>query len=145
MEIATVGFTQTSAERFFERLKLARIERIVDIRLHNVSQLAGFAKANDLQYFARVICGATYEHDTRLAPTDELLAAYRKKGATWPWYESQFRALMEERGVPSVIEEAKFENSKTVLLCSEPTPDKCHKRIVAELLGAAWAATVEHL
>lgn len=145
MEIATIGFTQSSAERFFERLKAAQVRRVLDVRLHNVSQLAGFAKAQDLAYFARAICGATYEHDIRLAPTDEMLSSYRKGGESWDWYERKFLQLMRERDAVGVLERGDFEGRKTVLLCSENTAEKCHRRLVAELLAETWGAKVEHL
>ena len=93
MEIATIGFTQSSAQHFFGRLKRAGVRRLVDVRLNNVSQLAGFAKSADLAYFLEVICGVTYEHDLRLAPTQAMLDAYRKKEIAWPEYESAFRDL----------------------------------------------------
>ncbi|MCC7363349.1 MAG: DUF488 domain-containing protein [Dehalococcoidia bacterium] len=144
MEIATIGFTHSSAEHFFERLSAAGVQRILDVRLHNVSQLAGFAKASDLAYFARVICGAGYEHDLRLAPTEELLSPYRKDKKTWPRYESGFLELMRSRDIPAALDPGDF-HRKTVLLCSEPTADTCHRRLVAELVAEAWSAKVEHL
>lgn len=144
MEIATIGFTQSSARDFFDRLKRAGVGRLLDVRLNNVSQLSGFAKSADLAYFLEEICGATYEHDVRLAPTQELLDAYRKKRLMWPDYESAFRELMIQRGVPRILDRASFE-VKTALLCSEATPEKCHRRIVAELMRDAWSASVEHL
>jgi uncharacterized protein (DUF488 family) len=144
VEIATIGFTQSTAERFFERLRAAGIRRLVDIRLHNVSQLAGFAKSGDLAYFLREICGASYEHDERLAPSAELLDSYRAKEITWDEYEPRFLDLMRERDVPAIIERAPYE-VKTALLCSEGTPEQCHRRLVAELMSRAWGATVEHL
>jgi uncharacterized protein (DUF488 family) len=116
----------------------------VDVRLNNVSQLAGFAKSADLAYFLESICGAAYEHDLRLAPTQAMLDAYRKKEIAWPEYESAFRDLMLERGVPGVLDVGAFE-TKTVLLCSEATSEKCHRRVVAELMQRLWSATVEHL
>jgi uncharacterized protein (DUF488 family) len=144
VEIATIGFTQSSAERFFERLRAARIRRLVDIRLNNVSQLAGFAKSADLAYFLRQICDASYEHDTRLAPTSELLDRYRAKEITWDEYEPLFLELLEERQVPASIDRAAFD-AKTALLCSEATPEKCHRRLVAELMSREWGAKIEHL
>lgn len=116
----------------------------MDVRLNNVSQLAGFAKSADLSYFLDTICGATYEHDLRLAPTPEMLDAYRKKEIAWPEYESAFRDLMLERGVPGVLDKQAFA-AKTALLCSEATPEKCHRRVVALLMEREWSATVEHL
>ena len=116
----------------------------MDVRLNNVSQLAGFAKSADLAYFLESISGATYEHDLRLAPTQAMLDAYRKKQITWPEYESAFSELMLERGVPGVLDRQSF-GAKTVLLCSEASAEKCHRRIVAEILSKEWSATIEHL
>src|SRR5687767_14092717 len=99
MEIARIGFTQKSAEDFFERLKHAGIQRLVDVRLNNVSQLAGFAKRDDLKFFLRVICDAEYVHEPRLAPTQEMLDAYKKSGGSWADYERAFLTLMGERRV----------------------------------------------
>lgn len=144
MEIATIGFTQSSAEHFFQRLTAAGIQRVLDVRLHNVSQLAGFAKGQDLAYFAHAICGAGYEHDLRLAPTDDLLSSYRKGRQSWSWYESRFIELMRSRNIPAVLDPRAFDR-KTALLCSEATPQKCHRRLVAEILAEAWSAKVEHL
>ena len=144
MEIATIGFTQSSARNFFARLKGARIRRLVDVRLNNASQLAGFAKSADLAYFLDVICDARYEHDLRLAPTKQMLDDYRKKRTDWAAYEAEFRKLMLDRGIPSILDPLSFE-TKTVLLCSEHLPEKCHRRIIAELLASHWGAQVEHL
>jgi uncharacterized protein (DUF488 family) len=144
LEIATIGFTQSSAERFFERLRAAGVRRLVDVRLNNVSQLAGFARSGDLRYFLDRICGASYEHDTRLSPTPDLLASYRKKEVTWDEYEPRFLELMEERDVPAVIDREPYE-TKTALLCSEATAERCHRRLVAELMSRAWGARIEHL
>lgn len=144
MEIATIGFTQSSAEHFFERLKTARVERLLDIRLHNSSQLAGFAKTPDLAYFLERICSITYEHDRRLAPTAEMLKDYRDGKGDWSAYERQFLALMQERGIPAALDREPF-TRKTVLLCSEAKPTRCHRRLVAELLAKHWGATMEHL
>jgi len=144
LEIATIGFTKSSAQHFFERLSLAGVQRLVDIRLNNVSQLAGFAKAADLAYFLGSICNIKYEHDVRLAPTQELLKAYRSSELGWAEYEMQFRSLMLERGVPATTEKGPYQ-AKTALLCSEADPEQCHRRLVAELLAAQWRASVEHL
>jgi uncharacterized protein (DUF488 family) len=144
VEIATIGFTQSSAEYFFERLKRAGIQRLLDIRLNNSSQLSGFAKSGDLAYFLKTICGAEYEHDVRLAPTQELLDGYRKRRGSWEAYERAFLGLMRERNVPAILDRNTFEQ-KTVLLCSEAGPARCHRRLVAELLADWWGARIEHL
>ncbi len=145
MEIATIGFTQSTAEHFFERLRAAGVRRVLDVRIHNTSQLAGFAKAGDLAYFARVIAGASYEHDTRLAPTAEMVSTYRAGRQPWEWFEAQFGDLMKARDIPTILDRRPFEERKTVLVCSEPGPERCHRRLVAELLQEAWEAEVEHL
>jgi hypothetical protein len=94
-----------------------------------VSQLAGFAKSGDLAYFLREICGATYEHEVRLAPTADILNAYRSKRITWAQYEHAFLALMRSRSVPWVLDPSPYRNNKTVLLCSEAKPNRCHRRL----------------
>src|SRR3712207_5434148 len=95
--VATIGFTQTSAENFFERLLGAGVRRVVDVRLHNTSQLAGFAKAEDLAYFLRRIGGIGYEHQPLLAPTDEMLKAYRKEKGAWSVYQDRFMGLLAQQ------------------------------------------------
>jgi uncharacterized protein (DUF488 family) len=144
VEIATIGFTQSPADHFFERLRRGGVRRLVDVRLNHTSQLAGFSKSEDLAYFLAKIVNARYEHDQRLAPTEELLAAYRKKQISWPDYEQSFLELMRERGIPAAVDRRAFAE-KTVLLCSEASADRCHRRLVAELLGGYWGASVEHL
>ena len=144
MEIATIGFTKSSAEHFFGRLKAAGVRRVVDIRLHNASQLAGFSKGPDLAYFLREICGAVYEHDLRLAPTDALLSSIRGQKVAWDAFERQFLALMAERDVPGVLDRPSFETT-TALLCSEAQPERCHRRLVAEILARGWDADIQHL
>lgn len=120
------------------------MERLVDIRLHNTSHLAGFAKADDLAYFLRTICDITYEHNLRLAPTPDLFDGYKKHGGSWEEYEQAFQHLMRERDIPAALNRDAFER-KTVLLCSEPEPSHCHRRLVAELLAQHWGARIEHL
>lgn len=137
MEICTAGFAGWTAEEFFETLTRERIERLVDVRLHNTSQLAGFAKRDDLAYFLRTIVGAEYAHEELLAPTPDLLDAYRKKRIGWDEYEAEFRALMRERRIEAALDRSEFE-ARSVLLCSEHAPDRCHRRLVAEHLATAW-------
>jgi uncharacterized protein (DUF488 family) len=137
VEIYTIGFTQTTAEHFFGRLRAAGVRRLLDVRLNNSSQLAGFAKAQDLPFFARELLGATYEHDPRLAPTQKLLDAYKKRKGEWFAYESGFLRLMAERQIERALSPADFE-IPTALLCSEPTADNCHRRLVCDYLAAYW-------
>jgi uncharacterized protein (DUF488 family) len=138
MEIFTIGFTQTTAEDFFGRLKSHRIERLLDVRLNNKSQLAGFAKRDDLAYFLRELVGARYEHAPQLAPSPEILAAYKKrKDMPWREYEERFLQLMRERRIEIELRPVEFEQ-RTVLLCSEATPEHCHRRLVVEHLAEHW-------
>ncbi|CAN5685454.1 hypothetical protein BH23CHL2_BH23CHL2_03270 [soil metagenome] len=143
MEIYTIGFTQKSAEEFFELLIRNNIQRLIDVRLNNKSQLAGFTKQQDLEYFLHEIGKIRYIHEPRLAPTPELLTGYRKKQYSWEDYEQIFGQLMEERAVERVLDPALFE-VPAVLLCSEPTAEHCHRRLVAEYLQHHWG-TVEIL
>ena len=135
--IATIGFTQTTAEHFFGRLRAAGIRRLVDVRLNNTSTLAGFSKRDDLAFFLREILGAEYLHEPTLAPTDEMLGRYRKKQVGWDAYAAEFRSLLGKRTAASKLDRAAFE-TPSVLLCSEATADHCHRRLVAEYLAAAW-------
>jgi uncharacterized protein (DUF488 family) len=138
VEIYTIGFTQTTAEHFFGRLKTAGVRRLLDVRLNNSSQLAAFAKAQDLPFFLRELVGATYEHDPRLAPTQELLDEYKKHKGDWSAYELSFLQLMAEREIEHALTPADFD-LPTALLCSEATPDNCHRRLVCEYLAGRWA------
>ncbi|HEU0027600.1 MAG TPA: DUF488 domain-containing protein [Ktedonobacterales bacterium] len=115
------------------------------MRLNNVSQLAGFSKKDDLRYFLQEVCAADYTHEPLLAPTQEMLDEYRKQKGSWQDYERRFLALMRERAVERRIDRRLFE-IPTVLLCSEATADKCHRRLVAEYLRDAWGGlTITHL
>lgn len=136
MKIFTIGFTKTSAESFFERLKKADIRRLVDVRLHNVSQLAGFAKRDDLRYFVKTICNVDYVHRAELAPTDQLLDLYKKQGGDWSTYEKGFLKLMEDRHIESTVPRELLDGA--CLLCSEDKAHHCHRRLVAEYLRERW-------
>lgn len=137
MEIYTIGFTRKSADQFFGLLKSKGIRRLVDVRLNNVSQLAGFSKRDDLAYFLREIVGAEYAHEPSLAPTQEMLDALKKHRGSWADYEQQFMRLMAERRVDERLDPAVFA-TPTVLLCSEATPERCHRRLVVEYLDSRW-------
>ena len=141
MEIFTVGFAQKSAEEFFGLLRSAGVRRLMDVRLNNVSQLAGFTKREDLRYFLRAICDIEYVHETLLAPTQGILDAYKKNGGSWADYERAFGPLMAERRIHEVLDRRSFE-TPTVLLCSEPTAEHCHRRLVAEYLREHWGPLV---
>lgn len=135
--IYTIGFTQTTAERFFERLRAAGIKRLVDVRLNNTSTLAGFSKRDDLAYFLREILDADYLHEPLLAPTDAILGRYRKKQIAWDAFLQEMWDLLAERDVAPKLDRAAFE-TPTVLLCSEATAEHCHRRVVAEYLARVW-------
>jgi uncharacterized protein (DUF488 family) len=133
----TIGFTQTSAEHFFERLRVAGIRRLVDVRRNNTSTLAGFSKKDDLEYFLRQILDVEYVHEPLLAPSDDLLQRYRKKTTSWEEYTPELLGQLAERQVESVLERSAFE-TPTVMLCSEPTAERCHRRLVVEYLAERW-------
>jgi uncharacterized protein (DUF488 family) len=143
MEIYSIGFTQKSAREFFGALKAHGIERLLDVRLNNTSQLAAFAKQADLAYFLREICGADYEHEPLLAPTQEMLDAYKKHKGGWDAYEETFLALVRSRNIESALDKEGFAR-RTVLLCSEPTPEHCHRRLVLEYLQKRWEGVEIH-
>ncbi|MBQ6482882.1 MAG: DUF488 domain-containing protein [Anaerolineaceae bacterium] len=132
MIVYTIGFTQKSAEQFFELIKNNNIELLVDVRLNNTSQLAGFSKGSDLKYFLKEICNTKYIHCPEFAPTKELLSNYQKHLVSWSEYEKEFDIILELRGDYGKFYD-RFRNYERVcLLCSEPTADQCHRRLVAE-------------
>ena len=132
MKLFTIGFTRKSAQKFFGLLSSSGVERVVDVRLNNVSQLAGFAKRDDLEYFLRRVCGIDYVHLPALAPTQEMLAAYRKDHKDWNIYEKQFLDLMRERRIEEEIPREIVDGG--CLLCSDDKPHRCHRRLVAQYL-----------
>jgi uncharacterized protein (DUF488 family) len=132
----TIGFTKKTAEEFFGLLREACVERVIDIREQRTSQLAGFAKYPDIAFFLKSILGAEYRYEPLLAPSPEIRDAYRKT-RDWEQYEKSFRALMNERNVLELLDASQFAG-KIALLCSEAGPEKCHRRLVAEMLAARW-------
>lgn len=143
MQLYTIGFTKKSAERFFGLLRNSGTKRLVDVRLHATSQLAGFAKRNDLPYFAKQLAGIEYVHVPELAPTPTLLDQYRSSG-NWAAYEIDFLALLAQRKVEDQLSPDLLNGG--CLLCSEDQPHHCHRRLVAEYLGKRWRdVQVEHL
>jgi uncharacterized protein (DUF488 family) len=137
MEIYSIGFTQKSASDFFGTLKARGIERLLDVRLNNTSQLAGFAKQSDLRYFLKEICGAAYEHEPLLAPTQDILDEFKKKKGDWNIYTEAYLSLIRSRKIESAISKESFAK-RTVLLCSEATAEHCHRRLALEYLHSHW-------
>ncbi len=143
MKLFTIGFTKTTAKNFFDRLKRSGTTKIIDVRLNNKSQLAGFAKRDDLSYFADVICGMGYKHMPNLAPTQDILDAYKKHKRPWQEYEERFLDLMAQRRIEELDRESL---DGGCLLCSEDKPHHCHRRLVAEYLRNKWGdVEIEHL
>lgn len=136
MKLFTIGFTRKSAEKFFTTLREAGVRQILDVRLNNTSQLAGFAKRDDLRYLAKQLCDADYMELPQLAPTEEMLSAYKKQGGDWTAYERTFLALMRERRVEDTVDKSLLDQG--CLLCSEDKPHHCHRRLVAEYLKRFW-------
>jgi uncharacterized protein (DUF488 family) len=132
----TIGFTKKSAEEFFGKLHEAGVKRIVDVRLNNSSQLAGFAKKDDLRFFLSAIYGIEYIHLPELAPTQDILDAYKKHDGDWNVYEDKFLNLMEQRRIETTISHDTIEHG--CLLCSEHLPNHCHRRLVVEYLQRHW-------
>ena len=132
IELFTIGFTNKSAAEFFKLLETNGVTKIIDTRLNNVSQLSGFAKARDLAFFAKRISQIDYEHRADLAPTKDLLESYRKKQITWDDYEIRYLNLLKSRRVEQTLDAQIL--AKSCLLCSEHSPEKCHRRLLAEYL-----------
>ena len=133
MNVSTIGFTKKSAAEFFSLLTQADTKRLVDVRLSNVSQLAGFTKKDDLRFFLTEIGGIEYVHAPELAPTKELLRAYRAKSITWDEYRNGFLDLMAKRAIETTISPEILDGA--CLMCSEHEPHHCHRSLVTEYLS----------
>jgi uncharacterized protein (DUF488 family) len=143
MKLFTIGFTKTSAESFFSRLSKASVKKLIDVRLNNVSQLAGFAKKDDLKFFAKSVCNIGYEHIPDLAPTKDMLDEYKKSKGAWSVYAEKFLDLMARRKIED-IDRSRLDEG--CLLCSEDKPHHCHRRLVAEYLKEKWKdVEIQHL
>jgi uncharacterized protein (DUF488 family) len=144
MKLYTIGFTKKNAQKFFETLRSSDTKRVVDVRLNNVSQLAGFAKRDDLAYFLDQVCKIGYVHLPDLAPTQDMLDEYKKKGGDWDTYEKRFLDLMEKRRIEERVSKDVIDGG--CLLCSEDKPHQCHRRLVAEYLNQHWGnVDIAHL
>jgi len=135
--LCTIGFTGKTAEEFFSLLQDAGVEQVIDIRQNRSGQLSGFSKDPDLSFFLKKIAGISYRHEPDLAPPPELLKNYRRN-KDWPVYEDAFLGVMKERGVPRKLDTSAW-TEKIALLCSEPGPERCHRRLVADLLVTHWS------
>jgi uncharacterized protein (DUF488 family) len=144
IKVFTIGFSKKRAREFFRILQKAGVKRVVDIRLNNVSQLAGFTKKNDLEFFLKAIAGIEYVHRPELAPTKEILDGYKKKKLSWPEYEERFSRVMVDRRIENIVTPDELDHA--CLLCSEPKADKCHRRLVSEYLRSKWGnVEIRHL
>ena len=144
MKVFTIGFTKKSAREFFGKLRRPGLVRLIDVRLNNVSQLAGFSKRDDLEFFCEAVLAIQYIHRPELAPTQALLDAYKKDRGDWIEYEKRFLSLVAERQVEETVERTVIDGG--CLLCSESTPEHCHRRLVAEYLQKKWGELeIEHI
>ncbi len=144
VSLFTIGFTKKTAETFFERLSDSGVTRLIDTRLNNVSQLAGFAKRDDLRYFLKAICNIEYVHAVDLAPTQDMLDEYKKVTHDWKRYEGKFLRLLSKRRIEEKYGRDFLDHA--CLLCSEDQPHHCHRRLVAEYLRSKWAGVeITHL
>lgn len=141
ISLSTIGFTKTTAENFFNRLVTAKVKRVIDVRLNNTSQLSGFAKGKDIAYFLRVIAEIDYLHEPLLAPTEDILTAFKKEKGEWSDYENQFLDLMDIRKIDEKLSPDLFDQG--CLLCSEDKPHHCHRRLIAIFLNDRWANKIQ--
>ncbi len=141
VRIATIGFTKKNAEQFFIALQKAHVKRLLDVRLNNQSQLAGFSKRDDLAYFLKAILHIEYVHLSALAPTQEMLDAYKKAKGSWFEYEKRFLDLMAQREIERQLDPQLLDSG--CLLCSEDKPHHCHRRLVAEYLKEKWGNVLD--
>ncbi|WP_312362831.1 DUF488 domain-containing protein [Ensifer sp.] len=145
VEVSTIGFTKSSAEDFFDRLQKAGVRTVVDVRLHNTSQLAGFAKATDLAFFLKRIGGIDYVHQPLFAPTEAIMKAYKTEKGDWKTFSRDFLNLMAERQIEKQVKPEALRGA--CLLCAEDKPHRCHRTLVCEYLNDRWGGrlAVQHL
>lgn len=141
MKLFTIGFTKKNAETFFGFLEQAEVQTLLDVRLNNVSQLAGFAKKDDLSFFLDRLYGIDYVHCPQLAPTKDLLKAYRSDEICWEQYEGRFLELMGKRNIEAEFDKTQLDHG--CLLCSEHEPHLCHRRLVAEYFNDTLNISLE--
>ena len=141
MKTYTIGFTQKKAAEFFSLIRKAEVKTLIDVRLNNISQLAGFAKRDDLKFFLRELCNADYLHLEELAPTKDILDAYKKKAMPWDVYEDKYLNLIAKRNIERTVDKSLMEHG--CLLCSEHKPHFCHRRLVVEYLNKHWNNEIE--
>lgn len=145
MHIFTMGFTQKTAEQFFEKIKKNNIQIVLDVRLNNQSQLAGFTKGKDLEYFLKTICNCLYEHEIKFAPTKEILSSYKNNKIDWEKYVIEFDKLIVSRKMADYFEKKYAKYNNVLLLCSEPTPQNCHRRLLAESFSQGKDYEISHI
>lgn len=134
MKIYTIGFTKKSAEEFFELIKNNDIQSLIDVRLNNKSQLAGFAKGKDLDYFLREICDVRYFYEEQFAPTKDLLDRWHKSTVSWGDYTKEYIDTLKSRKAERIFEVRYKDTGNVCFLCTEPTTENCHRRLLAEYL-----------
>jgi len=136
VKLYTIGFTNKSARRFFDLLQKNGVTKIIDTRINNVSQLSGFAKGQDLEFFAESVANIDYRHELDFAPTKDMLERYRKKQISWDEYTDEYIALIKSRGVQNKVRPKDLDHA--CFLCSEHMPEKCHRRLLAEYLRDSY-------
>ncbi len=139
--ISTIGFTKSTAESFFQRLQKAGVKKLFDVRLNSTSQLAGFAKSGDLPYFLKTIADIEYVNQPLLAPTASILDSYKKEKGRWEVYQDKFIDLLSQRKIEKHFKIEQFDGA--CLLCSESTPEHCHRRLVCDYLNAQWGSSLK--
>jgi len=144
VKVFTMGYVGKNAREFFDILKQTGIKKVADVRLYNTSQLGGFTKKQDLEYFLQTIVGAEYIHMPVMAPTKQLLNDYKKGRLSWPQYENQFNSFIAERQIEKHV--MLQDMDMMCFLCSEAKADNCHRRLVAEYLAEHWKSiSINHL
>jgi len=134
MKLYTIGFTGKSAEQFFRLLTENGVKRVLDVRLNNTNQLAGFTKRDDLRFFLSRVAGIDYLHLPQFAPSEELLKGYRGHSLDWAKYERGYLTLLADRSALAFVDPSVFDSG--CLLCSEATPERCHRRLLAEFVAS---------
>jgi len=134
MTIYTIGYGGKNAEDFFQTLTDAGVKTLLDVRLYNTSQLAGFTKRDDLKFFLKTLCQCEYRHLKELAPAPGLLDGYKKQLITWAQYETEYNRYLSTLTFNHFL--SKRDLASGCFLCAEPTPEQCHRRLIVEYIQA---------
>jgi uncharacterized protein (DUF488 family) len=146
LEIYTSGTSGITAERFFLRLRELKATSVIDTRIHPSSQLSGYSKQESLKYFLKEILQIPYIYESQLCPIEQDFKLYKNKQMIWKTYQDKYYQLLINRNIKEKIDFSPW-GDRPVILCSESSPDQCHRRLAAEFISSTLnlVSEIKHL